>query len=289
MGVVGEVERERALAAAREADVLVQLFDATHGIRDPERKLFDDVIEIGKPVIVGLNKIDLIRKERPQVVGKAAGSLGLSSEEVIPMSAKKGDGMDRLLVAIAKSSPGIVAALGAALPQYRWNLVQLSISRAASTAAAVAITPLPFLDFFPLLGIQAAMVLSIARIHAFKITPKRARELLATFGIAILGRTLFYELSKLGGPPGWLLAAGVAAGTTTALGYAASLWFERGEKLSKDSLGRISRSVTETVIDRLSSLGKRRPKVRTLRERIEKSLEDIPASDVVAKDEIPSE
>jgi small GTP-binding protein len=284
-GVVGEVEKERALSAANDADVLVVLFDATHGIRDPEQSLFAELLNLGKPTIVALNKIDMIKKELPQVIGRAAGSLRLPSEQLVPISAKKGTGIEKLLVAIAKSEPGIVAALGAALPEYRWKLVQTSISRAASTAAAIAITPLPFLDFFPLLGVQAAMVLSIARIHAYKITARRARELIATFGIAVLGRTLFYELSKLGGPPGWLLAAGVAVGTTTALGYAASVWFERGEKLSKDSIAKISRDVTETVVDRLKAFGRRKPKKVTLRERIEKSLEDIPPLEEMEEDE----
>jgi small GTP-binding protein len=288
-GVVGEEEKIRDLTAASEADVLVVLYDAVHGIREPEQRLFTELMNLGKPAVVALNKIDLIKRELPQVIGKAAGSLRIASAQLIPISAKKGTGIEKLLVAVAKSEPGIVAALGGALPQYRWKLAQTSISRAASTAAAIAITPLPFLDFFPLLGVQTAMVLSIARIHAYKITVRRARELIATFGIALLGRTLFYELSKLGGPPGWLLAAGVAAGTTTALGYATSVWFERGEKLSKESIGKISRSITETIFDRLKSFGRKRPKKGTLRERIEKSLEDIPSPEEMEEVEISTD
>lgn len=288
-GVVGEEEKARAITAAGEADVIVLLFDAVHGIRVPEQTLFDEMMNLGKPAVVALNKIDLIKKELPQVIGKAAGSLRVPSDQLIPISAKKGTGLEKLMVAIAKSEPGIVAALGAALPQYRWKLAQASITRAASTAAAIAITPLPFLDFFPLLGVQSALVLSIARIHAYKITVKRARELLATFGIALLGRTLFYELSKLGGPPGWLLAAGVAAGTTTALGYATTIWFERGKKLSKESLAAISRSVTDTILERMKSFGKKKPKKATLRERIEESLEDIPSPDEIVEAEISSD
>ena len=274
-GVVGEEEKERAFSAARGADVLVLVFDASVGIRNPEMKLFNELLELEKPTIVAMNKIDLARKELPQVIGRAAGQLQIPSDQIIPISAKKGTGVEKLLVAIAKSEPGIVAALGAALPEYRWKLVQNSTSKAASTAAAIAITPFPFLDFFPLLGIQVALVLSIARIHAYQITIARARELVATFGAAMLGRTLFYELSKLGGPPGWLLAAGVAAGTTTALGYASSIWFERGEKLSKDALNQISRDISGTIVDRLKSLGRRRPKKTTLKEKIEESLQDI--------------
>jgi GTP-binding protein Era len=143
---------------------------------------------------------------------------------------------DDLDESLDRVEQGLVRALGKALPAYRWVLAQTVILRAASTAAAIALTPLPFLDSIPLTGIQIALVLGVARVYDYEIGFSRARELLATFGGALLGRTLFYELSKLGGPPAWLLAASVAAGTTDALGFGAALWFERGERISKETL-----------------------------------------------------
>lgn len=276
VGAVGIEEKERALKAASNADLLLVLFDATHGIRTTEQELFSELMEIGKPIVVALNKMDLVKSERAKVLGKAAEALGLSSEQVAPISAKKSQGIDSLLIAIAKNEPGIVAALGEALPHYRWELAQTVIGRAASTAAAIAITPLPFLDFFPLTGVQIAMVLSIARIYAYKITLARVRELITTFGVAIIGRTLFYELSKFGGPPGWLLAAGVAAGTTVALGYGSVMWFDRGEQLSRATLNRITRAISNEIIERLKIIGRRKPKQITLRERVKGALEDLP-------------
>jgi small GTP-binding protein len=275
VGAVGEAEREKAIQSARDADVIVAMYDATHGIRSPEQELFQKLGRLKIPLIVALNKMDLVGAERPKVIGKAAAALGIGVEGIIPMSAKKGEGIASVLVSIARSEPGIIAALGAALPTYRWNLAQVQIGRAASTAAAVAITPLPFLDFIPLIGIQAAMVLGIARTYAQKMTLARARELIATFGLGLLGRTLFYELAKLGGPPGWLVAAAVAAGTTVAIGYAAMIWFERGVKLSNEAVKRISKAVSETVVSRLQDLGRKRPRKGTLRERVLEVLEDL--------------
>lgn len=274
-GPVGAKEREKAIWSARGADVIVAMFDASHGIRSPEQELFELLVGLEKPTIVALNKMDLIGAERPSVLGKAAAALGVDVEDIIPLSAKKGEGITKVLVAIARSEPGIIAPLGEALPAYRWNLAQVQIGRAASTAAAVAITPLPFLDFIPLIGIQAALVLGIARTYAQEMTLSRARELLATFGLGLLGRTLFYELAKLGGPPGWLVAAAVAAGTTVAIGYAAMVWFERDVKLPREALGRISKAVSETVIARLRDLGRKRPNKQTLRERVLEALGDL--------------
>ncbi len=276
VGAVGESEQTKALQAAEAADLLILLFDAAHGIRQPEQELFHRLGALEKPIVVGLNKIDLVGGERSAVVGKAAALLGLSTEQVIPVSAKHGKGLERLLLAVAKSEPGITAALGAALPEYRWKLSQGVIGRAASTAAAIAVTPLPLADFIPLIVVQSAMVMSIARIYAYKITLRRARELIATFGMGLLARSLFYELAKLGGPPGWLVAAGVAAGTTVAMGYGASIWFDRGERLSGEGLRRISRAVGEAVVDRLRGLGQKRPERITLRQRVSEALQDLP-------------
>lgn len=280
VGSVGEQEKERALSAASQADVLVALFDAAHGIREPEVELARSLMAMPAPVILALNKIDLIPKsERKQVREMAARALGVEPELLTPVSAKTGENVEDLLVRVALAEPGIVAALGAALPHYRWKLSQVVIGRAASTAAAIAVTPIPLLDFIPLVGVQAAMVLSLARIHNFRINLARAKELLATFGAGVLGRTIFYELSKLSGPPGWLVAAAVAAGTTASVGYASTVWFERGAKLPADSMKRISRAVAGSVVERLRDLGRRKPDRKSLRARVEEALEALPEID----------
>jgi small GTP-binding protein len=280
VGAVGEEEKQRAFSSAEEADFLVVMYDASHGIRNPEHLLFRDLLLLEKPMIVVLNKMDLIsRNEQSAVRGKAAASLGLQSDQLIPLSAKRGRGIEDVLLAIVRAEPRLVAALGAALPEYRISLIRPVVIGAASTAAAIAITPFPFLDFFPLLGIQVAMMVAISRIYGYKITPARAKELIATFGVAVLGRTLFYEVTRLGGPPAWLVSAAVAAGTTVALGYAGAIWFEQGDAVSADTLKQIARTVSDTLIDRLRDLGRRRPKRETLEQSIRQALEEIADED----------
>lgn len=278
VGTIGEGERAMALETARASDFLIVLFDAAQGIRKGEQTLFQELQSLEKPAVVALNKMDLVKKEeRAQVIGRAAANLGLSSDKVLPISAKEEQGLARLLKEVVAGEPSLVAALGAALPEYRWELAQAVIGRASSAAGAIALTPLPFLDFFPLIGIQAAMVLSIARIYTFPLNLARAKELIATFGVGLLGRTLFYELTKLGGPPAWLVSAAVAAGTTYALGYASAVWFERGEKLPVESLDKVTKAISEAVVERLKELGSRRPSRVTLRERVSEALESLPA------------
>lgn len=272
-GAIGAAQNEHAMNAARRADFLIILFDATQGIKRSEIALFEELTGLGKPYLVCLNKIDLVRRESEKVILQAASSLELTPDQVLAISAKDGKNVSQVLTAITVTEPQLVAALGQAMPAYRWQLAWRSIVSAASISAVIALTPLPVIDFAPLVLTQSMMVLGIARIYNYKITPKRARELVVTFGLGFLGRTLFQELSKLGGIPGWLLSAAIAASTTVVMGYAAANWFEKGERLSGETINRLTKSVTAELLKSLKSLGKRKPKKEALQAAISSSLD----------------
>jgi len=289
-GEEGKTDREKALLAARDADLLVLVLDASHGVRNPERALHQELKALGIPMIVALNKTDLVGEEGPAVAGRAIGTLKVSHDEMIPISALHREGLEDLLFAMVRKEPELLVALAEELPAYRRSLAQTVIVRGASAAGAIGFTPLPIIDFIPLLGVQATMVLGIARVYTKKITFSRARELIATFGVGALGRLAFYELSKFGGPPTWLLSAGIAAGTTAALGYAAVAWFEGDRKLSNAEMRALMIRTSQTMIERLKSLGKRKPKKKELQEQLDEALEDLPKEQLdEALEELPSE
>ena len=274
VGSGGQREKHLALEAAEQSDFLVLVYDAIQGIKVTEQEIFNDLSTLKKPFIVVLNKIDLVaRKDLDGVISQAAQDLGLKAEQVIPLAARDGKNLDKVLLAIAATEPEMVAALGQALPQYRWQLAWKAIVSAASISAAIALVPLPFVDFIPLVVTQAVMVVGIARIYNYTITPKRAAELVTTFGLGFLGRTLFQEFSKLGGVPGWLLSAAIASSITVVMGYAAVRWFEKGERLSSKALRNLTKSVTDSLLEPLKGLGKHKPGKRGLQERIAQSLE----------------
>jgi small GTP-binding protein len=277
VGSLGEHEKDQALSASAGADFLVLVFDAIQGIKKTEQELFNQLSALKKPFVVVLNKIDLVpHKDLEGVIASAAFNLGLIPDQIIPIVAKDGKNLGKVLLAVAATEPEIVAALGQALPEYRWQLAWQSIVRAASISAAIALAPLPVIDFVPLAITQSIMVVSIARIYNYKITPQRASELVTTFGLGFLGRTIFQELSKLGGLPGWLLSAAIAASTTVVMGYAAVRWFEKGQKLSADALKKLTQGMTTTIMDTLKSLGNRKPGQKGLQQRIAQSLESSP-------------
>jgi len=277
-GAVGMAEKERALTAARDADFLIVVFDAVQGVKRAEEELFRELAALDRPYLVVLNKVDLLSgdRERTRVLEVAARTLGLAPDQVVTCVAKSGKHVEQVLLAVAMAEPEIAAALGAALPAYRRGLAWSATTKAAATAAAIAFAPLPILDVFPLLAVQSSLVLGIARIYGERITLVRARELFATFGLGLLGRTLFLELSKLGGPPGWLLAAAIASSTTVVMGRAAALWFERGERARASDLRSESRALTRRMLDALKGLGRRRPSRDVVRGKVEELLLDVP-------------
>lgn len=280
VGSVGEEEKRLALSAAENADFVILVFDAIQGIKKTELELFGEVSALKKPFVVVLNKIDLVpRKDLQAVISSAARNLDLQPDQIVPIAARDGKNLGKVLLAVAATEPEMVAALGQALPEYRWQLAWQTIVRSASISATIALAPLPVIDFVPLVVTQSVMVVSIARIYNYKITPQRASELVATFGLGFLGRTLFQELSKLGGLPGWLLSAAIAASTTVVMGYAAVRWFEKGERLSSEALKKLTQGMTAYLLDTLKSLGKRKPGQKGLREQITQSLENSPLAE----------
>ena len=269
VGEVGQRERDLALAAAAGADLLIILFDAVQGVKQTEQELFRALQALHRPYVVVLNKIDLVGREAEPVVVQVAANLGLPPEQVIPISATRGQNLAAVVMAVVKAEPALLAALGQGLPAYRTQLAWRAATGAATTAALIGLTPLPFVDFVPLVAVQISMILGIGRIFNYRITPGRWRELLGVFGLGLLGRTLFYELIKLGGPPAWVVSAAVAAGTTVTMGYAAILWFSRGERLTRATAQRISRTLSSALVDSIKSLGRRRPSREELLARIE--------------------
>jgi small GTP-binding protein len=280
VGVGGDLERQLSFSAAQQADFLVLVFDAIQGIKKGEKALFEDLSQLKKPYIVLMNKMDLVEpKLKDSLIERAADNLNLRSDQIIPVVAKDGKNLSRILLAIAAAEPEMVAALGEALPEYRWQLAWRSIISAASISAAIALAPLPVIDFIPLVITQSVMVMGIARVYNIKTTPRVATELVTTFGLGLLARTLFRELSRFGGVPGWLLGAAIASATTMVMGYAAIVWFEKGQKLSPGSINKLTREFTNYFLDVLKSFGKHKPDKDELYARISKSLEDSPLAD----------
>jgi len=280
VGYVGEKERDFAFDAASRSDFLILMFDAIQGIKQTELDLYHDLIKLQKPYIIVLNKIDLTKRHQDEVLLKTAENLGVTPTEVLPISALKGEGITHIIMAVVASDPELTIALAQAMPQYRHKLSWRAIATAASLSAAIALTPLPVIDFIPLLATQTTMVMTIARIFNYKITYKRAKELIATFGLGMLGRTLFQQFSKAGGLPGWLLSSAIATSITVVMGYASIAWFEKGERISHETLRALTKKLTGEILGSLKRVFKKKPR----KTEMEQSIQEILANTTISEE-----
>lgn len=93
-----------AWAGADDADVVVLLIDAKRGIDDAARATVERLKESRRPVILALNKVDLVRPERLLELTAALNAL-LPFTATFMVSALSGDGVDDLKADLAARLP----------------------------------------------------------------------------------------------------------------------------------------------------------------------------------------
>ena len=234
-GEVWGVDRASvAEAAVSRADLAILLLDAVAGVRHSDLELYERLLDRDIPVIVALNKSDLIRRELPYVLENAE---KLLKTRPIPISAKNGAGIvDKLIPAILSAQPGVAVAMAKALPSVREHVVNQIVRRAAWVNALIALSPVPGLDIPLLLVSQTRLVLRIAAVYGQSMTVSHARELLTTMAGSLLSRYLGQQLAKLVPGLGWLVSAALSATTTWGIGQAARRYFEADGQIGADRL-----------------------------------------------------
>jgi small GTP-binding protein len=234
-GEVGGVDRANlAKTAAERADVVVLVLDASAGLRQSDYDLYESLRAATVPLVVALNKTDLIKRDLSDAMDDVERKLGTA---VVPISAKTGAGVgERLIPAIVESHPWMAVALGRALPPFRRQLSRRLISSAAILNALIAAEPIPGLDIPLLLASQVRLVLRIAAIYGEAMSVRHARELLSTIAGGVALRYLAAELGKLIPGPGWLIGAVVTGLGTAAIGRVAVAYFESGKRLAPHQL-----------------------------------------------------
>jgi len=95
---------KNALKAASEADLLLLMVESTSQPDDFDKEIFRKIDKISKKVIILLNKVDLIQKDKLlPLIALYHDQFGF--EEIIPISARNGDGLSGLLNTILRYLP----------------------------------------------------------------------------------------------------------------------------------------------------------------------------------------
>jgi len=87
-----------------DAEASLLLLNGEHGVGPGDRYLTGLLAAAAAPVIVGVNKVDRLDRARTAAVLQAAAELGVG-EEVFPISARTGEGLDGLVAALAQRLP----------------------------------------------------------------------------------------------------------------------------------------------------------------------------------------
>lgn len=101
---LGEYMVKVANDSMGEMDVVLFVVDATNKTTEPERKIAQNLSALRVPVILVINKVDLARKEALLPMIADFSSLH-NFEAIVPVSALKNDGVDRLLNEIMQNIP----------------------------------------------------------------------------------------------------------------------------------------------------------------------------------------
>jgi small GTP-binding protein len=235
-GEVDGVDRAGiALKGVEAANVILLVLDAVAGVRQTDYALCQRLKATGKPVVVALNKIDVLGKEWEAVLIDAQAKL--AEPGVIAISAKKGTNVAGILLPrLVDAHPDLAVALGRAIPSYRRMACRKVIRNTSLLNAAIGAEPIPGLDIPFLLASQARLVLRIAAIYGEPMSAQHAKELIATIAGGVALRYAAQEGSKAVPGAGWVVAAGVAGAGTWAIGQVAVQYFEHDRNLTSDQM-----------------------------------------------------
>ncbi len=240
--VAGEERARLASAEVAKAEMVVLLLDAAAGVRQSDLALYNGLRRSGTPVIVALNKTDLVRRDLQAVLDDLY--FRLSGAEVIPISARTGAGVaDKLIPALIEVSEAVAVVIGRALPAYRARAARRITRTTALWGLLLGAEPLPGLDLPVLLGLQARMILRIGAIYGESFSAHHARELAVSLSGGLAARYVGMELAKLVPGPGWVVSGIIGGISTFAMGSAAEAYFLSGRRLSFNQVRDIARRI----------------------------------------------
>ncbi|MEZ4315882.1 MAG: DUF697 domain-containing protein [Myxococcota bacterium] len=256
--VRSEVDRE-ARKALDQLDIAIYVLNCDGGATIDEKNDLDAVRALGRPTLVCLNKIDLIRPDqREDFIRQTRIQLGVKPEDSVvtafdplPVLSEEPIGVDRVIAWIhSHLSDNGKNLLFAKNLRNKAAACETIIQSAAKKAAMAGAIPVPGADITAVTVVQVKLISDIAAIHDKRID----RDLmLFIIGEALAGTSkgfIRYAVNALKAA-GWIpggqvvqvaisaLGATVAGATTYGVGKAAVRFIQRGGDMTGDELREI--------------------------------------------------
>ncbi len=255
-GDVRQSVDDKAREVLASVDVVVYVVNCEGGATADERNDLDEIRRLGRPVLVCLNKIDLIRtRDRESFVKATLDQLGVPDHDAVvtafdplPQLAPEPIGVEEVISWIGdqleKSGKSLLFAKHLRNKAAACEPIIQIAARNASLAGAV---PIPGADLAVVTAIQVKLIRDIAAIHGQALDRDMVAFILAEL-LAVGGRGFvrwgMEALKAAGLMPGGHLAEGlilaasasIAGATTYGVGHAAVKWIQSGRTLSADAL-----------------------------------------------------
>ncbi|MBI4445199.1 MAG: hypothetical protein HY645_04755 [Acidobacteria bacterium] len=220
LGYGGQQQPSEELSAA---DLILFFLDGTYGISEQTRQMYEQLLSLGRPILVVLNKMDLVANPR-SAIRQAREQLGA---HVFAVSVPTEETVQKLLKAVVATHPPALYPLAQYFPDFRRSICDAIVTQSAFSASVVGGLKIPFSDFFPLLAIQVAMILKIARAFGHRLNLERARELLPLLGAGGLVRLGSHNLQERFPQRAGFISVSMAGIWTFSLGRLAVRYFEK--------------------------------------------------------------
>jgi small GTP-binding protein len=256
-------------AGISQASVIVFLIDATRGLQEEDRELYQIIRNVNKPTIIAVNKIDQLKEKGNGDHFATEVALALNTAGVIPISARTGENLaEELIPVIIDASPEAALAIGREIPAYRRAAAQRIIRNSTLVCLAAGLEPIPFVDIPILLAAQVRLVLNLAALYGEEMDSedamKHARALILTLASGAGMRYIAGQAAKFV-PFGGDFVAGVIAGAATwSIGQVALEYYEDEKKLSPKRLQELYQSFYQRF--------RRENKPSELRQQVEQAL-----------------
>lgn len=250
---IKQEQSELTLQYYQDADVILFFLNAAGTVlSESERHTFEQIRKMNDNIIVVLNKIDAA-EDIQSITNYIRGHIG-QAYNVIPISSKTGEGIERLRLEILKNLEKVYKDTQFARhihgKKNKSAIANRWIATAASSASLVGIAPIPGSDIVPIMSIQVGLMIRLAILYDKPISKKRAKELTVATLTGSIGQNVFRQIVKFIPGAGSLVGAGVAGSMTLALGYSIKYIYENDLELSTESLLSLYKTFRQKELDK---------------------------------------
>ena len=214
----------------KQADLVLLLLDCRYEVSDQTRHLVNRLKGLEKPLLVALNKCDLI-SHPSEAAKKAQKILG---ERTVAVSAFSKPTIERLFRSVVASNSSALYPLAISFPDFRKTLCLGIATQAAIGSSLVEAIPIPISDLLPITAIQTSMVLKIARAYGHRIDRNRARELVPMLLSGLVIREASQRLRRQFPAKSKLISLSAAVVGTYFLGRGTIHYFDRFSHLMEE-------------------------------------------------------